>query len=150
MHNPDWLRRTSDAACKFWFLLTPFDLETVFREQFAPLIQLLFPDDSLLGTGVPQDFSRIKSDEGPRCPKEEGSPFRVPCYRDEPFCVFPRSPCNSIITFIVALSSIPFGTLGTLCAVSAVECSNASYAVPDLLPLHLVWGRISLETSALH
>ena len=36
-HNTDWLRR---ILCGFWFLLTPFDLETIFRKQFAPLCSL--------------------------------------------------------------------------------------------------------------
>ena len=38
--------------------------------------------------------------------------------------------------------------LHTSCAVSAVECSSASCAVPDLCHLHLVWDRRSLRTSA--
>ena len=85
MYNTGWLRRTSDTACGFWFLLTPFDLETVFRKQFAPLLQLPFPDESLVGTNISQDFSTVESDECSGSSKEERSPFRVPSYRDEPF-----------------------------------------------------------------
>ena len=85
MYNTDWLRHNSDTAYGFWFPLTPFDLETVFRKQLAPLFQLLFPDESLLGTSIPQDFSRVESDECPGGPKREESPFRGPSYSDEPF-----------------------------------------------------------------
>ena len=37
------LLHSGDTACGFWFLPAPFDLETVFREQFAPPFWLLFP-----------------------------------------------------------------------------------------------------------
>ena len=69
----------------FWLLLAPFDLETVFREQFTPFVNLLFPDKSLLATSAPQDFSRVKGDECPGSAEKERSLFRRLCYSDEPF-----------------------------------------------------------------
>ena len=42
---------------------SPFDLETVFREQFTQFVKLLFPDESLSGTSVPQDYSVLRRDE---------------------------------------------------------------------------------------
>ena len=54
----NWLRRTSDTACGFWFLLTPFDLQTVFREKFAPVaaprrvpLGYQYPTEHLQGQG---------------------------------------------------------------------------------------------------
>ena len=85
MYNTDWLRRASDTACGFWLLLAPVDLETAFRKQSAPLFQLLFPDESLLNASIPQDLSRVDSDERPGSSKKEPSPCRVPCCTDEPF-----------------------------------------------------------------
>ena len=84
IYNTDWLRHVSNVACGFWLLLTPFDLENVFRDQFTPFVKLLFPDESLLGTGVPLDFSVVESDEGPGSAEKEWSSFSGPCYRDEP------------------------------------------------------------------
>ena len=83
--NTDWLRRVSDTACGFWCLLAPVDLETVFRKLCAPLFQLLFTDESLLSASIPQDLSRVESDERPGSPKKEPSPCRVPCYSGEQF-----------------------------------------------------------------
>ena len=64
MYNTDWLRRTSDTACGFWFLLTLIDLETVFREKSAPLLQLLGSDESghelSHGTSPGSTRSRLK------------------------------------------------------------------------------------------
>ena len=73
------------AACGFWLLLAPFDLESVFREQFTPFVKLLFHDESLLSTSVPQDFSRVESDECPGSAEKGRSSFRGLCYSDEPF-----------------------------------------------------------------
>ena len=77
-------------ACRFWLLLAPFDLETVFREQFTPFVQLLFPNESLLGTSVKQDFFRVESPECPGSAEKERSSFRRPCYSDEPLLSFPQ------------------------------------------------------------
>ena len=76
-------------------LLTPLDLETVFSKLCAPLFQLLFPDDCLLGTSIPQDFLRVESDE------KEMSPFRLPSYSDEPLWIVLRPPCTSIVPLVV-------------------------------------------------
>ena len=65
IHNTFWLRHASNTTSGFWCHLAPFDVETMFREQFAPFFKLLFPDESLLCTSVPQDLSRVESDECP-------------------------------------------------------------------------------------
>ena len=83
--TPIGFRDASDSTCRFWLLLAPFDLETVFREQFTPFVKLLFPDESLLGTSVPQDFSRVKSGECPGNTEKERSSFSGLCNGDEPF-----------------------------------------------------------------
>ena len=41
------------------------DLKTVFREQFTPFVKLLFPNESLLGTGIQQYFSGVERNECP-------------------------------------------------------------------------------------
>ena len=48
------------------------NLNTVFRKQFAPFVQLLFPDESLLGTSVQQDFSRTSATNVQEAPRKKG------------------------------------------------------------------------------
>ena len=53
-------------------------------EQFTPFVKMLFSDESFLGTSVPQDFSRVDSNECPGGAEEEWSSFSMLCYCDEP------------------------------------------------------------------
>ena len=99
IYNADWLRHASNAACGFQLLLAPLDLETVFREQFTPIVKLLLPGDSLLGTSVPQDFSRVKSDECAGSAEKERSSSRRLCDSDEPFLIFPQVTLHVDSTF---------------------------------------------------
>ena len=85
-------RCISNAVCIFWCLLAPFNLEIVFREQFAPLFQSMSSDESFLSTSIPQNFFRISGHECAWGPKNERSRLLLPLCRDEPFRVFPKTP----------------------------------------------------------
>ena len=104
-------------------LSAPFSLEAVLLQHFAPLFQLLFPDECFLSVSIPQDLCRVESDERPRCPNNERSLCRVSCCSDEPFRVVFRSPCTSVVHFVVARSSVSFWTLVGPVSEFAASCA---------------------------
>ena len=84
----------------------------MFREQFTPFVKLLFPDESLLSTSVPQDFSRVESDECPGSTEKERTSFRGLCYSDEPLMIKEMSS-------LLALSTLPWHSM-----VVSVKCCS--------------------------
>ena len=61
----------------------------------------------------------------------------------DPFFVFPKSHCTSIVPFVVALSSIPFGTLASPMSQFATSCTpRAQFQLLNARALH-AWSLIS-------